>query len=42
MVELLDTEINALIQRGSLSQDDCGDEVAIRLALYKCFEEKLR
>jgi hypothetical protein len=42
MVELRDTEINALIQRGSLAQEDCGDEVAIRWALYKFFEETLR
>ena len=42
MVELRNTEIEPLIKRGSLAQEDCGDEVAIRQALYKFFEEKLR
>jgi hypothetical protein len=42
MVELRNTEIDSLIKRGSLAQEDCGDEVAIRQALYKFFEEKLR
>jgi hypothetical protein len=40
-IDILETEINALIRRGRLAPESRGDLVAVRRALYRFFNDTL-